>query len=62
MCLSASPLRGLTDGQRQDNNAHYWEMIIQTYARGYGFFIAYANRTGFEDGVGFWGGSEIVDP
>jgi len=37
-------------------------MIIQTYALGYGFFIAYANRAGFEDGVGFWGGSEIVDP
>ena len=60
--LSASPLRGLTDGQIKDNNARYWEMLIQTYAQGYGFFIAYANRTGFEDGVGFWGGSEIVDP
>lgn len=62
LCLSASPLRGLTDGQVQDDNARYWERIIQTYALGYGFFIAYANRVGFEDGVGFWGGSEIVDP
>jgi predicted amidohydrolase len=24
--------------------------------------MLYANRCGFEDGVGFWGGSEIVDP
>lgn len=62
LCLSASPLRGITDRGRQDNNARYWEMIIQTYAQSYGFFIAYANRTGFEDGVGFWGGSEILDP
>lgn len=62
LCLSASPLRGLTDGQIQDDNARYWEMIIQTYARVHGFFIAYANRVGFEDGVGFWGGSQIVDP
>ena len=62
VCLSASPLRGLTNGQRRDNNSRYWEMIIQTYALEYGFFIAYANRAGFEDGVGFWGGSEIVDP
>ncbi len=62
LCLSASPLRGLTDGQMQDNNARYWEMLNQTYAQVYGFFIAYANRTGFEDGVGFWGGSEILDP
>lgn len=62
LCLSASPLRGLTDGQIQDDNARYWETIIQTYAKSYGLFIAYANRAGFEDGVGFWGGSEIVDP
>ena len=62
LCLSASPLRGLTDGQMQDDNARYWETIIQTYVKSYGFFIAYANRTGFEDGVGFWGGSEVVDP
>ena len=62
LCLSASPLRGLTDGQMQDDNARYWETIIQSYAKSYGFFIAYANRTGFEDGVGFWGGSEVVDP
>jgi predicted amidohydrolase len=24
--------------------------------------MMYANRCGFEDGVGFWGGSEIVTP
>ena len=24
--------------------------------------MIYGNRTGFEDGVGFWGGSEVVDP
>jgi predicted amidohydrolase len=24
--------------------------------------MIYGNRTGFEDGVGFWGGSEIVGP
>ena len=25
-------------------------------------FVAYCNRVGFEDGVGFWGGSELIDP
>ena len=32
------------------------------YAQTFSLFIVYANRVGFEDGVGFWGGSEIVDP
>ena len=46
----------------QDDNARYWEMINRFYAKTYSLFMVYANRVGFEDGVGFWGGSEIVDP
>ena len=61
-CPSASPLRGIVDNQVQDDNARYWEMINQAYAETYSLFIVYGNRCGFEDGVGFWGGSEIVDP
>ena len=37
-------------------------MINRTYAETYSLFMVYGNRCGFEDGVGFWGGSEIVDP
>jgi predicted amidohydrolase len=62
VCPSASPLRGIVDGQEQDENARYWEMINRAYAEIYGVFMIYGNRWGFEDGVGFWGGSEIVDP
>jgi predicted amidohydrolase len=62
LCPSASPMRGLTEGQPQDDNARYWEMINRTYAETYGLFLIHGNRAGFEDGVGFWGGSEIVDP
>jgi len=61
-CPSTSPLRGITDGQPQDNNARYWEQLNAVYAQTFSLFIVYANRVGFEDGVGFWGGSEIVDP
>ena len=61
-CPSASPLRGIVDNQVQDDNARYWEMINQAYAETYSLFMIYGNRCGFEDGVGFWGGSEIVDP
>jgi predicted amidohydrolase len=37
-------------------------LINRTYAETFGLFLVYANRVGFEDGVGFWGGSEILDP
>jgi predicted amidohydrolase len=62
LCPSSSPLRGIVDGQIQDDNARYWEMINRAYAETFSIFLLYGNRSGFEDGVGFWGGSEIVDP
>ena len=62
LCPSASPLRGIVDHQSQDDNARYWEMLNRVYAETYSLFMIYGNRCGFEDGVGFWGGSEIIDP
>jgi predicted amidohydrolase len=62
LCPSTSPLRGITEGAPQDDNARYWELINRAYAETFGLFVIYGNRTGFEDGVGFWGGSEVVDP
>jgi predicted amidohydrolase len=62
LCPSASPLRGIVDQQSQDDNARYWEMLNRVYAETYSLFMIYGNRCGFEDGVGFWGGSEIIDP
>lgn len=62
LCPSASPLRGIVDEQAQDDNARYWEMINRAYTETFSLFMIYGNRCGFEDGVGFWGGSEIVDP
>lgn len=62
ICPSSSPLRGIADGEVQDDNARYWELANRMYAETFGIFVVYANRVGFEDGVGFWGGSEILDP
>lgn len=62
LCPSSSPLRGISDQQVQDDNARYWELLNRTYAETFSLFMIYGNRVGFEDGVGFWGGSEIVDP
>jgi predicted amidohydrolase len=62
VCPSSSPLRGLSEDAEQDDNARFWELINRGYAQTYGIFIVYVNRVGFEDGVGFWGGSEVIDP
>ena len=62
LCPSSSPLRGVTDGAEQDDNARYWELITRSYAETFGMFVVHSNRVGFEDGVGFWGGSGILDP
>ncbi len=62
VCPSSSPLRGISDGRDHDDNAAYWELLNAVYAQTFGLFVVYANRVGFEDGVGFWGGSEIVSP
>ena len=62
LCPSSSPLRGISDAAEQDDNARYWELINAMYAQTFSLCITYANRVGFEDGVGFWGGSEILDP
>lgn len=61
-CPSASPLRGIGDEADRDNNARYWETVNSMYAQTFSLFVVHANRVGFEDGVGFWGGSEILDP
>lgn len=34
----------------------------RVYARLLSCYIFFVNRTGFEDGVNFWGGSELVNP
>ena len=54
-CPSSSPLRGVSENQEQDNNARYWELLNAMYAQTFSLFVVYANRVGFEDGVGSWG-------
>ncbi len=34
----------------------------RSYARLLSLYVVFCNRVGYEDGVNFWGGSEIVDP
>jgi predicted amidohydrolase len=36
--------------------------LHRAYARLLSSYIVFCNRVGFEDGVNFWGGSEVLDP
>lgn len=61
LCPSASPVRGVP-GDGIPAPADTWKEMTRTYARLLGAYLLFANRVGFEDGVAFWGGSEIVAP
>jgi len=58
---SASPGRGVERGEKLEI-AETWEAINRTYATLFTMGVCFANRVGYEDGVNFWGGSEIVSP
>lgn len=58
---SASPGRGVATEQKI-GSAKWVEHINQAYASIFTNFVVHCNRTGFEDGVNFWGGSTVYDP
>lgn len=58
---SASPGRGLTAKPALES-ALWVEQINQAYASLFTSFVIHTNKTGFEDGLNFWGGSTIFDP
>jgi predicted amidohydrolase len=61
ICPSASPGRGLLQGEAVGTASSY-DVMTRTYAQLFTTYVVYCNRSGFEDGVGFWGGSRVVDP
>jgi predicted amidohydrolase len=58
---SASPGRGLNGEPKLESSA-WVEHINGAYASLFTIFVAHANRSGFEDGLNFWGGSTVFDP
>jgi predicted amidohydrolase len=61
LILAASPTRlsGKSSdlGNAQINSEHH-----RAYARLLSTYVVFANRVGNEDGVTFWGGSNVIDP
>jgi len=59
IALVASPARGFSDDGLAIQTQ--WYNIIKTVASECSAKLIFVNRVGFEDGLGFWGGSCIVD-
>ncbi len=60
VCLSSSPGRGVGEGEL--GTAVAWRNLTTATARFLTCRVLYVNRVGYEDGVGFWGGSHAVAP
>jgi NAD+ synthase (glutamine-hydrolysing) len=58
---SAGVLRGV-QGQTKPENVQVWENLNRTSAHICTSYFIFCNRVGVEDGLRFWGGSEIIDP
>ena len=56
----ASPARGFRDDGLSIEES--WYEIIKTVAQECSAKLLFVNRVGFEDGLGFWGGSCVVMP
>lgn len=61
LLTSSSPGRGVATEQKI-GSAKWVEHINQAYASIFTNFVIHTNRTGFEDGVNFWGGATVFDP
>ncbi|QSZ42247.1 nitrilase [Sulfurimonas aquatica] len=59
IALVASPARGFSNNGLDIQSK--WYEIIQTVAKECSAMLIFVNRVGFEDGLGFWGGSCIVN-
>ena len=57
--IANSPARGFSEDLQIQ---HTWETLLSSTSIYSGAYVLFVNRVGFEDGLGFWGGSCVVDP
>lgn len=60
-CISSSPGRGI-GLESGIYSSRAWETLNFMYAQFFSSFVLYVNRVGYEDGVNFWGGSQMLNP
>jgi len=58
--ISASPAREFKDEKLLIEEQ--WEAVLKNIAILSGGYVAFCNRVGFEDGLGFWGKSKVINP
>ena len=58
--ISASPAREFKDGKLLIEEQ--WEAVLKNMAILSGGYVLFCNRVGFEDGLGFWGKSKVINP
>ena len=58
--ISASPAREFKDGKLLIEEQ--WEAVLKNMAILSGGYVVFVNRVGFEDGLGFWGRSKVINP
>ncbi len=58
--IANSPARDFAEGMLGIEKQ--WTRILSTTAILSGAHVIFSNRVGFEDGLGFWGGSKILSP
>ncbi len=61
---SSSPARGVKKqaGKSSLGIERTWQSLNRAHAAAFNQFVFFANRVGYEDGISFWGGSEIILP
>jgi len=59
---SASPARGVEGPEPGLSSQRTWEQLLAAAALQTRTWLLYAGRVGWEDGVGFAGGSSVIDP
>ena len=57
--IANSPARGFEEKLQIE---HTWNTFLSATALYSGAHVVFVNRVGFEDGLGFWGGSRVIDP
>jgi NAD+ synthase (glutamine-hydrolysing) len=58
---AASPGRGVAEGGDL-GTAESCRLMDRFYAQYLTLYVVFANRVGHEDGIAFWGGSEVIAP
>jgi len=58
--IAASPAREFGEGKLLIEEQ--WDSLLKSMAILSGAYVFFCNRVGFEDGLGFWGGSRVINP